>query len=98
MDRHFHSGLTDVRSYDFAICSLDQQLPVCMVFIISSHTVHTLQVRAIVWILCVGESVGPNRRTIDVHQLRRNNEKQGFPRKLVSGGGGRGPRPPNTAS
>ena len=61
-----HSGLTNVRSYDFAIWSLNQQLPVCMVFIISSHSIHTLQVRAIVWILCVGEPAGPNKRTIDL--------------------------------
>lgn len=64
MDRHFfHSGPTNIRYYGFAICSLDQQLPVGMVFSISSHTVHTLQVWAVVWILCVGESAGPNRRT-----------------------------------
>lgn len=62
----FNSGLTNIRSYDCSILSLDQQLPVCTVFIISGQAVHTLQVGPIVWIIWVGEPVqqetGQNNR------------------------------------
>lgn len=53
----FYSELTNFGSLEATVCDIGQQLPVGMSFIIPSHTVHTLQIRAIVYIVTKGESM-----------------------------------------
>lgn len=61
---HFQSRLTNVRSCDFAVGTLDQKLPVCVFLITSSQSVHTLQVWAVVHILCVGKPAQRNLHSL----------------------------------
>lgn len=63
------SELTNIRSHNFTILSLHQQLPIRTLSRILSQTIHTLQGGAIVTVLCVSEPEGSNTGTVDVQHV-----------------------------
>lgn len=63
------SELTNIRSHNFTILSLHQQLPIRTLSRILSQTIHTLQGGAIVTVLCVSEPEGSNTGRVDVYHV-----------------------------